>query len=134
MIPEASLREYKMIFVSANRPEEMESLNASRKGSVQGTMTSGVEHRGHSDCGPTIYALRHSLPQLCSGRFCGWSCGRMFWSARVSDESGVRYVLYLLSFMRILPHFTILRTNHFVFVAVCTGDCVPWPRARVHTQ
>ena len=60
MIPEAFLREYKMIFVSANRPEEMEWFSASRKGSVQVLTTSRVERTGHGDCGPTIYALRHS--------------------------------------------------------------------------
>ena len=35
MAPEESLREYKMIFVSTNRPEEMESFRASRNGRVQ---------------------------------------------------------------------------------------------------
>jgi hypothetical protein len=41
MVPEApSLREYKMIFISANRPVEIESFRASCKGSVQEAMVS----------------------------------------------------------------------------------------------
>lgn len=41
MVTEApSLREYKMIFVSANRPEEIESFRASCKGSVQEAIVS----------------------------------------------------------------------------------------------
>jgi len=34
MVPEESLRENRIIFVSANFPEDMESFNASRRGSV----------------------------------------------------------------------------------------------------
>lgn len=47
MDPEESLREYKTIFVSTNRPDEMESFRASRRGSVQPAMASGVACTGH---------------------------------------------------------------------------------------
>ena len=42
IIPEAFLREYRMIFVSANRPEEMDRFRASRKGGVQAGIVSSV--------------------------------------------------------------------------------------------
>jgi len=39
-VPEESLRENKIIFVSANRPEDIESFNACRRGSVWGAIAS----------------------------------------------------------------------------------------------
>ena len=64
MDPEASLREYKITFVSTNRPEEMESFRASRKGKVQagivgclrGGMISPAACTGYSTVGH-LYTL-----------------------------------------------------------------------------
>ena len=48
IVPEESLREYKTIFVSANRPEEMEWFRASRKGRGKGgAIVSTEEHASH---------------------------------------------------------------------------------------
>ena len=64
MDPEESLREYKIIFVSTNHPEEMESFRASRKGNVQvgivgclrGGMVSAATCTGYSMVGH-LYTL-----------------------------------------------------------------------------
>ena len=48
MMPEESLREYRIIFVSVNRPEGMERLRASHKGRVKRAITvSTAEHTNH---------------------------------------------------------------------------------------
>lgn len=69
MAPEESLLEYKTIFVSTSRPEEMESVRASRKGCVQ-AMVSGMAFAGHRFRG---FYMRPAL-RFDSRGMCGWPC------------------------------------------------------------
>ena len=59
------LREYKMILVSVNRPEEMESLRASRKGKVQ----AGIANVGGGTA--DVYQSRSLADEIRSREMCG---------------------------------------------------------------
>ena len=69
MAPEESLLEYKTIFVSTSRPEEMESVRASRKGCVQ-AMVSGMAFTSHR---LRDFYMRSAL-QFNPRGMCGWPC------------------------------------------------------------
>ena len=47
IVPKGSLREYKMTHVSADRPEGMKRLRASRKGRAKGGITVSAVHTNH---------------------------------------------------------------------------------------
>ena len=79
MAPEESLREYKMIFVSTNRPEEIESFRASRNGRVQ-SLAIGIGIGG----GMHKLLIAAHLYMLGAAIFLAW----IVWLGKFSDQWG----------------------------------------------